>query len=69
MLIPVASVRGGDGIVRVRRVSAAPSPPARPNLASVPVYVRPSTDGDDKAEVIERVTEQIVEDDQRVWRH
>jgi hypothetical protein len=31
----------------------------------VPVYVRPATDSDEKAQVVEPVSEQIVENDQR----
>jgi hypothetical protein len=34
-------------------------------LATVPVYVRPATDSDEKAQVVEPVSEQIVENDQR----
>lgn len=48
-------------MVRVgqRRTLAA----RKAGLTSVPVYVRPASDGDDTAYLVARVTEQIVEND------
>lgn len=64
VLIPIAAVRNQNGVwVRAgqRRTLAA----RQANLRTVPVYVRPATDGNEAAELVERVSEQIVENDQR----
>jgi ParB family chromosome partitioning protein len=52
-------------VVRVRAGQRRTLAAREPGLATIPVYVRQVTDGDEKTQVVERVAEQIVENDQR----
>lgn len=65
VLIPIAAVRDDDGQVRVRAGQRRTLAAREAGLSTVPVYVRPATVGDETARLVERVTEQIVENDQR----
>ncbi|OBF24099.1 nuclease [Mycobacterium kubicae] len=66
VLTPIAAVRDRDGQLRVRSGQRRTLAAREAGLASVPVYVRTATAGeDDKAQLVERVSEQIVENDQR----
>lgn len=65
VLNPIAAVRGHDGVVRVRAGQRRTLAAREAGLTSVPVYVRPAGASDDKAQVVERVSEQIVENDRR----
>jgi ParB family transcriptional regulator, chromosome partitioning protein len=65
VLIPIAAVRDDDGHVRVRSGQRRTLAAREAGLSTVPVYVRPASAGDERAQVIERVSEQIVENDQR----
>ncbi|WP_236950572.1 ParB/RepB/Spo0J family partition protein, partial [Mycobacterium sp. MS1601] len=65
VLNPIAAVRGHDGVVRVRAGQRRTLAAREAGLTSVPVYVRPAGATDDKAQVVERVSEQIVENDRR----
>jgi hypothetical protein len=65
VLIPIAAVRDADGQLRVRSGQRRTIAAREAGLATVPVYVRTATAGDERAEVAERVSEQIVENDQR----
>ena len=66
VLTPISAVRGSDGVVRVRAGQRRTLAAREAGLSTVPVYVRPaSDDGDEKAQVAQRVAEQIVENDQR----
>ena len=58
-------MRGEDGLVRVRAGQRRTLAARQAGLATVPVYVRPASEGDEKAQVVERVSQQIVENDQR----
>ena len=70
VLTPIAAVRDRDGQLRVRSGQRRTLAAREAGLASVPVYVRTATAGeDDKAELVERVSEQIVENDQRAQLH
>jgi ParB family transcriptional regulator, chromosome partitioning protein len=62
---PIVAVRGDDGVVRVRAGQRRTLAAREVGLPTVPVYVRPATSGDQKAQVAERVAEQIVENDHR----
>ena len=62
---PIVAVRGSDGVVRVRAGQRRTLAARESGLATIPVYVRQVTDGDEQAQVVERVAEQIVENDQR----
>lgn len=66
VLTPIAAVRDHDGQLRVRSGQRRTLAAREAGLATVPVYVRVATAGeDDKAQLVERVSEQIVENDQR----
>ncbi len=65
VLIPIAAVRGEDGQVRVRSGQRRTLAAREAGLTTVPVYVRPITAGDEPARLVERVAEQIVENDHR----
>lgn len=66
VLTPIAAVRDRDGQLRVRSGQRRTLAAREAGLASVPVYVRAASAGEDhKAELVERVSEQIVENDQR----
>jgi hypothetical protein len=65
VLIPIAAVRDADGQLRVRSGQRRTIAAREAGLATVPVYVRTAAAGDERAEVAERVSEQIVENDQR----
>jgi ParB family transcriptional regulator, chromosome partitioning protein len=65
VLIPIAAIRASDGQLRVRAGQRRTLAAREAGLSSVPVYVRPLTEGDDTAQLVDRVTEQIVENDQR----
>lgn len=62
VLQPIAAVRAADGQILVRAGQRRTLAARAAGLATVPVYVRPLAPGDD---LVERVTEQIVENDQR----
>jgi ParB family transcriptional regulator, chromosome partitioning protein len=62
VLQPIAAVRAADGQTLVRAGQRRTLAARAAGLATVPVYVRPLAPGDD---LVERVTEQIVENDQR----
>jgi ParB family chromosome partitioning protein len=62
VLMPIAAVRTADGQILVRAGQRRTLAARTAGLRSVPVYVRPLATGDD---LVERVTEQIVENDQR----
>ena len=62
---PIVAVRGSDGVVRVRAGQRRTLAARESGLATIPVYVRQVADGDEQAQVVERVAEQIVENDQR----
>lgn len=66
VLIPIAAVRLPDGQVVVRAGQRRTLAAREVGLPTVPVYVREVTDVDDKAHIVQRVTEQIVENDQRL---
>jgi ParB-like nuclease domain len=65
VLIPIAAVRDADGQVRVRSGQRRTLAAREAGLSTVPVYVRPASAGDERAQLVERVSEQIVENDQR----
>ena len=65
VLIPIGAVRGDDGQVRVRAGQRRTLAAREAGLSTIPVYVRPATGGGEQAEIVERVSEQIVENDQR----
>lgn len=65
VLIPLAAVRGPDGTVWVRAGQRRALAAREANLSTVPVYVRPATASDDAGQLVERVSEQIVENEQR----
>lgn len=65
VLIPIAAVRAEDGQVMVRMGQRRTLAAREAGLPRVPVYVRPLGDGDDTAHLVDRVTEQIVENDKR----
>lgn len=65
VLVPIAAVRDADGHIRVRAGQRRTLAAREAGLSTVPVYVRPATSGDDAAELVQRVSEQIVENDQR----
>jgi ParB family chromosome partitioning protein len=65
VLIPIAAVRGDDGQILVRMGQRRTLAAREAGLTRVPVYVRPLTSGDDTAQLLARVSEQIVENDQR----
>ena len=65
VLVPVVAVRGEDGQVLVRYGQRRTLAAREAGLSVVPVYVRTPNAGDEKAQLVERVAEQIVENDQR----
>lgn len=65
VLIPIAAVRASDGQVLVRMGQRRTLAAREAGLPCVPVYVRPLQDGDEATQLIQRVAEQIVENDQR----
>lgn len=65
VLMPIVAVRADDGQVLVRMGQRRTLAAREAGLTSVPVYVRPLTEGDDTAHLVERVTEQIVENAHR----
>jgi ParB family chromosome partitioning protein len=65
VLVPIAGVRADDGNVRVRAGQRRTLAAREAGLATVPVYVRAATGGDENAQLVERVAEQIVENDHR----
>lgn len=65
VLIPIAAVRSDDGTVWVRAGQRRALAAREANLSSVPVYVRPATAIDEAGQAVERLSEQIVENDQR----
>lgn len=65
VLIPLAAVRGPDGTVWVRAGQRRALAAREANLTTVPVYVRPATASDEADQLVERVSEQIVENEQR----
>lgn len=65
VLVPIVAVRGEDGQVLVRAGQRRTLAAREAELPAVPVYIRTATEGDDAAQLVERVTEQIVENDQR----
>ena len=66
VLNPIAAVRGTDGVVRVRAGQRRTLAAREAGLPTVPVYVRASSaELDEKDQTVERLSEQIVENDQR----
>jgi hypothetical protein len=65
VVTPISAVRGEDGQLRARAGQRRTLAAREAGLAAVPVYVRPITAGDEPAQLVERVAEQIVENDQR----
>lgn len=65
VMVPIVAGRGADGVVRVRAGQRRTLAAREAGLPSVPVYVRPTTGGDEMAETVTRIAEQIVENDQR----
>ncbi len=65
VLIPIAAIRRGDGQLLVRAGQRRTLAAREAGLSTVPVYVRSAADTNDKAQLVERVAEQIVENDQR----
>ena len=65
VLAPIAAVRSQDGTIRVRAGQRRTLAAREANLSSVPVYVRPATASDETGQLVERVSEQMVENDQR----
>ncbi|WP_040624057.1 ParB/RepB/Spo0J family partition protein [Mycobacterium parascrofulaceum] len=65
VLIPIAAVRGADGTVWVRAGQRRTLAARAANLTTVPVYVRPASASDEADQLVERVSEQLVENDQR----
>jgi len=65
VLIPIAAVQDSDGQLWVRAGQRRTLAAREAGLATVPVYVRTAGVGNDKALVVERVAEQIVDNDQR----
>jgi ParB-like nuclease family protein len=65
VLEPIVAVQASDGRVLVRMGQRRTLAAREAGLTSVPVYVRPCSEGDDTAQLVERVTEQIVENDHR----
>jgi ParB family transcriptional regulator, chromosome partitioning protein len=65
VLMPIVAVRADDGQVLVRMGQRRTLAAREVGLTIVPVYVRPLTEGDDTAHLVERVTEQIVENAHR----
>jgi ParB family chromosome partitioning protein len=65
VLTPIAALRDDDGTVRVRAGQRRTVAARQAGLKTVPVYVRPASGADEKAQVAQRVAEQIVENDQR----
>jgi ParB family transcriptional regulator, chromosome partitioning protein len=65
VLIPIGGVRQDDGQVRVRAGQRRTLAAREEGLPTVPVYVRPVTASGEAAQLAERVSEQIVENDQR----
>ncbi|MDD4866629.1 MAG: ParB N-terminal domain-containing protein [Mycobacterium sp.] len=65
VLTPIVAVRADDGQVLVRMGQRRTLAAREAGLTSVPVYVRPLTEGDDTAHLVDRVAQQIVENDHR----
>ncbi|WP_431241035.1 ParB/RepB/Spo0J family partition protein (plasmid) [Mycolicibacterium aichiense] len=65
VLIPIAAVHSDDGQILVRMGQRRTLAAREAGLTRVPVYVRPLTGGDDTAQLVARISEQIVENDQR----
>lgn len=66
VLTPIVVVRDSDGQLWVRSGQRRTLAAREAALPTVPVYVRAATAGtDEKAQLVERVCEQIVENDQR----
>ncbi|SOJ56997.1 Chromosome-partitioning protein Spo0J [Mycobacterium simulans] len=65
VLIPISAVRSEDGTVWVRAGQRRTLAARQASLTIVPVYVRPASASDEAGQVAERVSEQMVENDQR----
>ncbi|PBA38795.1 nuclease [Mycobacterium avium] len=65
VLTPIVAIRADDGQVLVRMGQRRTLAAREAGLTSVPVYVRPLAEGDDIAHLIDRVSQQIVENDHR----
>jgi ParB family chromosome partitioning protein len=65
VLVPIVALRGDDGQVIVRAGQRRTLGAREAGLSVVPVYVRTARTGDEKAQLVERVAEQIVENDKR----
>lgn len=65
VLMPIAARKATDGRILVRAGQRRTLAAREAGLPSVPVYVQPLTEGDDTANLVNRVAEQIVENDQR----
>jgi ParB family chromosome partitioning protein len=65
VLIPIAAIRGDNAQLLVRAGQRRTLAAREAELPTVPVYIRSASDGDDTAQLVERLTEQTVENDQR----
>ncbi len=65
VLMPIVAVRADNGQVMVRMGQRRTLAAREAGLTSVPVYVRPLTEGDDTAHLVDRIAQQIVENDHR----
>jgi ParB family chromosome partitioning protein len=65
VLTPITAERDHDGVVHVRSGQRRTLAARAAGLATVPVYIRAATSGDEKAQVVERVGQQMVENDHR----
>jgi ParB family chromosome partitioning protein len=65
VLVPIVALRASDGQVFVRMGQRRTLAAREAGRTSVPVYVRPFSEGDDTTQLVERVSEQIVENDHR----
>lgn len=65
VLTPISAVIDTEGAIRVRAGQRRTLAARQAGVATVPVYVRPDTSTDDTTHLVTRVSEQIVENDQR----
>jgi ParB family chromosome partitioning protein len=65
VLVPIVALRSDDGQVIVRSGQRRTLAAREAGQQTVPVYIRSASSGDDTAQLVERVAEQIVENDQR----
>jgi ParB family chromosome partitioning protein len=65
VLTPVVAERGDDAIVRVRSGQRRTLAARAAGLATIPVYIRPTTERDDTTQLADRIGQQMVENDHR----